>query len=157
MKMFFILFISIVTLGCGSLQIASDSTIVELPGMSKSQIYQKSVQWITYRFVSGRAVIDYKNLSVGRVIAKGMVNIPLPMGSRVEVFMVATIDAVNGKSKIVVEPTECAAIAPNGARYPCTQFYTTGYEKDILAKPEEFIEDYKNYMTGGKAPAWDGK
>lgn len=157
MKKIFICLFSFFVFGCGSVQIASDTAIVELPRMSKSQIYQKAIQWITYKFVSGKSVIDYKDPNVGRVIAKGTLNITLPMGSRVEVFMVATIDCVNGKSKIIVEPQECAAVAPNGARYPCTSFYLTGVEKDVVAKPKEFIEDYRNYMQGGKAPAWDGK
>ena len=144
--------------GCGTIQISGDTKIIELPGMSKNQIYQKAMQWLTYKFVSGKAVIDYKDPASGRLIAKGTLAIAQPMGSHADVFMVATIDAINGKTKILVEPAECAAVAPNGARYPCNAMYITPAGlKEIKIKPEEFTEEYKLYMTGGRAPAWDGK
>jgi hypothetical protein len=147
-----------ILIGCGSIQISGDSQIIELPGMSKNKIYHKAMQWITYKFVSGRAVMDYKDLVVGRIIAKGNLLISQPMGGYVEFFMMATIDCANGKSKINVEPAGCTAISPNGNRWPCSSgTMTMGALDELKIKPKEFIKDYREYMRVGKAPVWDGK
>lgn len=151
-------FIAAAFIGCGSIQVAGDTKIIELPGQGKAQIYQKAMQWITYKFVSGRSVIDYKDPAAGRIIAKGTLTMNEPMGGRVETFMVATIDCVAGKTKIQVEPADCAVYAPNGSRWPCSSAYMTGRAaRDIKLKPSQFVEEYRAYMAGGRAPAWDGR
>ncbi len=72
--------------------------VIDLPGMTKKQIFEKARQWLTYRFVSGRAVLDYQAFNTGRLIAKGTLTIQQPMGSRVEVHVISTIDAVVGRT-----------------------------------------------------------
>ena len=135
-----------------------ETGIVDVPGASKNQVYQKALQWLSYKFVSGKAVVDYKDPGTGRVIAKGTLIIPTAMGSRAEVHIVATIDCVAARSRISVETTDCASVAANGARYPCSGFYLPPSAFDeINSAPKNFIEDYRAYMGGTTAPAWDGK
>jgi hypothetical protein len=147
--------IVVLCIGCASFEPIEQSNIINLPGQSKQQIYQKAMQWITYKFVSGRAVMDYKDFNMGRIIAKGN---SVLAGTLVEVKLIATIDCVDGKSKIMVNSIDCAFVAPNGNRFPCTGSWV--WPKDIenaKNQPKVFIDDYRVYMTSGKAPAWDGK
>lgn len=150
-----VVFPVLLIIACGSVQISSDTRVISVPGMSKSQIYQKAKQWLSYKFVFGKAVIDYQDRGTGRLIAKGEVTTIQPMGGKVDVFMVATIDCAPGKTRILVEPAECSVKAPNGAVWPCTAAYlSSGAREDMVLKPREFVEDYEAYMTGGRAPAW---
>ncbi len=146
-------------MGCASSQLAGPAEkVIDLPGMTKRQIFEKARQWLTYRFVSGRAVLDYQDFNTGRLIAKGTLTIQQPMGSRVEVHVISTIDSVAGKTRITVDSTDCASVAPNGARYPCEgMFISPGAREEVLNLPEKFAGDYESYMKGGAAPAWDGK
>jgi hypothetical protein len=145
--------------GCASVSLTEKSNIIDLPGQSKQQIYQKSIQWITYKFVSGKAVIDYKDASTGRIIAKGSVYLATDMGILESVYVVGTIDCVSGKSKITIEPKGCQAGSMRGnLDCPCDGMHLMPDAlKLIPVKIDEFMADYKNYMSGGRAPAWDGK
>lgn len=156
-----IVFLLAFLVGCASVpigQATSASGTVDVRGASKKQIYQKALQWLTYKFVSGKAVVDYKDPDAGRIIAKGDLVIPMQVGSRAEVHVIATIDCVAGRSRIMVEATDCASVAPNGTRWPCTSMYVYPSSiEEIKASPVKFVEDFRDYMTGGSAPAWDGR
>lgn len=153
-------FFVVIGLGCASVDLTEKSNIIEVPKLSKNQIYQKSIQWITYKYVSGRAVIDYKDPGMGRIIAKGSSFINSIMGNSYYVNSIATIDAVNGKAKISIVPTDCKAIPARGGEMnvPCTGSYFLGSQlEEIQNIIDRLIADYSAYMTGGSAPAWDGK
>ena len=162
MKKFFILFcflFSISIMGCASVTLQSSQSIVELSGLTKTQIFEKSKQWITYKFASGRAVMDYVDLKTGRIIAKGNITVATVMGSRLTTDFIATIDSVNGKAKIEVLPEGCSQIAPNGNIIPCecTSFYmTVSGMKNMVVSTESLVQSYVSYMKDGKAQSWDG-
>jgi len=159
MRNLFICLLAFIILGCASADLKETSNIVELPGQSKQQIYQKSIQWITYKFVSGRAVIDYKDASVGRIIAKGSVYLDTAMGMAQSVYIVGTIDCVAGKAKITIQPQGCQVGSVRGSiDCPCHGMHLMPSALDLIpVKINGFMEDFKQYMKGGKAPAWDGK
>ncbi len=148
-----------ICIGCASADLTEKSDVINLPGMSKQQIFEKSKQWITYKFASGRAVMDYKDLTTGRIIAKGYVSLDSMMGSMMNVYLIATIDSVNGKVKLTLQPQNCQIQAARGGmECPCTGAYISPNAiEQIPIKIDSFREDFKTYMTGGKAPAWDGK
>jgi hypothetical protein len=160
MKKIFILGFLII-FNCATITVTSDKTeIVKLPGQSKQKIYQKSLQWITYTFVSGRAVTDYKDAAMGRIIAKGKIllgNVPFYTAY---VYEVATIDCVNGKAKINITSVGCALEGPGGAAHgdcPCSDQYIGGWVSELDNVGDKLISQYKTYMLKGGAPAWDGK
>jgi len=158
MKGLFIFLISCFLLSCTSVQLVKESSIIELPGMSKADIYQKSMQWITYKFVSGRAVMDYKNPDVGRIIAKGLVFLGSFLNQRSYVYQIATIDCINGKAKIVIDQAGCQRDYGRGMQdCDCSSGDIAGAVNEIQPSIKKFTEEYKQYMIGGQAPAWDGK
>ena len=65
--------------GCMSLKTpdvtpVSDATyqeIIEAPGKSQQQLFEKSRQWLALTFVSSKKVIEYENATEGRIIGNG--------------------------------------------------------------------------------------
>lgn len=145
--------------GCASVDLTERSNVIDLPGQTKQQIYEKSRQWLTYKFISGRAVMDYSEQSMGRIIAKGSLLLGNIMGSSMYVYLIGTIDSINGKAKISIIPAGCQVGTTRGnIDCPCNGMYLT--PSALSGIPEEidkFIADYKAYMNGGRAPAWDGR
>lgn len=45
--------------------------VVEIPGQSQEQIYNKTRQWFSQYFVSGESVVDYEDKSTGTIIGNG--------------------------------------------------------------------------------------
>lgn len=67
-------FVAIVT-GCASTtpyQPTEVAEVVEIPGQSQEQIYNKSRQWFSQYFVSGESVVDYEDKSTGTIIGNGI-------------------------------------------------------------------------------------
>jgi len=159
MKKVLVCLIALTVFGCASADMTEKSDVVNVPGMSKQQIFEKARQWITYKFVSGRAVIDYKDLTTGRIIAKGYVFLDSFMGSVMNAYLIATIDCVNGKAKLTLQPSGCQIVAPRGGMdCPCSGSYLSpGALEQIPIKIDDFRKDFSTYMSGGKAPAWDGR
>ena len=50
------------------------STILEFPNMHKQQLYDKSLQAITYSFKSAKAVLEYQNVQEGKIIGNFIVS-----------------------------------------------------------------------------------
>ena len=50
--------------------------VIETPGNSKDQIFEKSKQWIARNFRSAKSVIEYENKTEGKIIGNGVINIP---------------------------------------------------------------------------------
>jgi hypothetical protein len=160
MFLFLACLISLFVIGCVSVDMSEKSDITYLPGMSKQQIFEKSKQWITYEFVSGRAVIDYKDLQQGRIIAKGIAPLGEFMYTVMTVRLISTIDCVNGKAKLTIKPENCNIQSVRGTDMNCRctgKYLTQGALKQISLVVEQFKKDYKEYMLYGKAPAWNGK
>ena len=58
--------------GCATapIELRQSQQVVDLPGMSKEQIFNRSNQWIAESFGSANAVIQYKDLEEGKIIGK---------------------------------------------------------------------------------------
>src|SRR4030067_1232486 len=104
MKKNILFLFAFIFIGCVTVDLTERSNIIDLPGQSKQQIYQKSVQWTTHEFASGRATIDYKNQEVGKINANGLIFLDTVAGSSRSVYMVIAIDCAAGKARINVIP-----------------------------------------------------
>jgi hypothetical protein len=71
------LLVVVVLVGCMPTLIPANETsvqkIIELPGITKDVIYDKSRLWFAKTFRSSKAVIDYENKEAGVIIGKGIV------------------------------------------------------------------------------------
>jgi hypothetical protein len=81
--------------------------IIELPGIPKDVIYEKSRIWIAKTFRSSKAVLEYENKETGVIIGKGIVTFadPRGMGITVEapVQFTMTEEIKDGKVRIIFE------------------------------------------------------
>jgi hypothetical protein len=50
--------------------------VIETPGHSKEQIFEKSKQWIALNFRSAKSVIEYENKAEGKIMGNGSANVP---------------------------------------------------------------------------------
>src|SRR4030067_1568694 len=70
--------------GCMPTLIPSDSTtvqrVIEVPGIPKDIIYERSRIWIAKTFRSSKAVIEYENKETGVIIGNGIVYYTLSAG-----------------------------------------------------------------------------
>lgn len=86
MKMFRLvptsLFVVVLLFGCATAPTApvADLTIqkvIDVPGTSKDQIYDKSRIWIAKNFRSSKVVIEYENKETGVIVGNGIINYPV--------------------------------------------------------------------------------
>jgi hypothetical protein len=155
MKLTISIICSIIIAASTAANAVEKSNIVTLQGQSKNAIYQKAIQFVTYKFVSGKAVIDYQDPSIGRIIAKGNLYLGNIIVNKGYVSLIITIDCINGKSKISIQQTGCMF---NIYPQECTGSGMGGLEKKIPGTIDKLINDYSEYMTSSEeAAAWDGK
>ena len=71
---------------------------------------------------------------------------------------IVTIDCVNGRARITINPATCSG--GNSRVFtecPCSSYYIGGFADIIPEKIDKLIQDYSTYMQKGKSAAWDGK
>jgi len=96
--------------------------VIELPTLSKQQIFERSKQWMARTFVSSKQVIQYESLPEGKIIAKGSVGFigyytstlfGPDQGEECQSRFTMTEDIKDGKARItydqIMEP-ECPAV-----------------------------------------------
>src|SRR4030067_1618617 len=96
--------------GCMPTLIPSDSTtvqrVIEVPGIPKDIIYERSRIWIAKTFRSSKAVIEYENRETGVIIGNGIIYYTLTVGfSSVEVPVRFTMkeDIKDGRIRITFD------------------------------------------------------
>ncbi len=98
------------------------SRIVECPGMTKKQIYDRAQAWFVYNYNSGKAVIQVQDSTTGTVIGKGYydnVHTGMIMLTTLEcdAWHIVRIDAKDGKYRVILTLTEWDRVnhASNGS------------------------------------------
>lgn len=63
--------------GCATQPFVPTETteVVDIPGQKQRDIYNKTRQWFSQYFVSGKSVIDYENPESGTIIGNGIADI----------------------------------------------------------------------------------
>lgn len=75
--------------------------VMDVPKFEKSQIFNRSEEWVALTFNSGKSVIQLKNKESGRIIGRGMLSARKDIMSAAETFnFTMIIDSKDGKSKI---------------------------------------------------------
>ena len=80
---------------------------IEVPGMPKDVIYEKSRIWIAKTFRSSKAVIEYENKETGLIIGNGVIHYAVPVGigmeTQVPVRFTMREDIKDGKIRITFD------------------------------------------------------
>lgn len=102
-KQIALLMMALVISGCAVRQDPdfSFTKIMDLPKFEKSQIFNRSEEWIALTFNSGKSVIQLKNSETGRIIGRGVVAVQKNRMSAFESYKYTMIiDSKDGKSKV---------------------------------------------------------
>lgn len=135
---------------CISVYSATAPEVIDCPGLSKRQIYDKSILWIADYFRSSDTVTDYKDLGTGKIIIKcyllscGLQGVA---GERIGVKM--TIEIKDGKSRISVDPFEIRTRA--GTTSTFTEIL--GYGKCFDKHMKDAKNNFKDFVNK-KDEAW---
>ena len=82
--------------------------VVELPNVSKADLYLRANTWFSRAFKSAKNVIDFQDKETGKIIAKGSIgtSIKMPLSPRVEsgnISFSMTIICKDGKYKYMLD------------------------------------------------------
>lgn len=121
--------------------------VIDIPGMKKDKIYDKSLEWIALNFKSAKAVIELQDKGSGKIIGNisfkivytGAYSVAAPATVQGKI----TIEIKDNKARIIL--TALNTIFPGGER-PITDFE---YEPTIK-ELEKIRIRYTEYMTTTK-------
>ena len=102
-KQIAVLLMVLVVSGCAVRPYAdfSFTKVLDVPRFEKSQVFNRSEEWVALTFSSGKSVIQVKNKESGRIIGRGVLSAQKHRLAPIESFnFTMIIDAKNGKSKI---------------------------------------------------------
>lgn len=152
MKNYIFLLIVFIFISCASSQKATEEQmkheyIKEFTGISKDEIFDRSMRWITQNFKSAKSVVDYEDKSAGTIVAKGIIpDIDLGGVFNANLGFTLTIDIKDGKARFKYD--NLIPIDPNsGQEVP----KMTSYERVHIKANKEFDklteEIYKTINT----------
>ncbi len=78
--------------------------IVDLSGMKKDLIFQKSLEWISTTFGSGKSVLDYSDKESGKIVGNIFTHFTIVI-AKVNVKVKMTIDIKDGKARLTYSPS----------------------------------------------------
>jgi len=128
--------------------------VLDIPGMSKEQIFNKSNQWLAEKFGSANAIIQYKDLKEGKIIGK----IITPVSKFLVTFNFNTtllIDIKDNKSRLSFEAHDVTIVT--SGEVPTTRPIYGESEAEMAQDSFKPVKDsYSDYMLGKakKADNW---
>lgn len=164
-------FLLLMLTGCAGPQVISqpDATpmpdvsverVIEFPGLTKKQIFDRSRQWMALTFVSSKKAIEYEDAEVGKIIGNGAdrvryeVVIDSPMlgkqfyPTNYEVRYVVVEDMKEGKAKVVMNNFQ--VFYPAGGSGP---MYADGW-KQLEPKLIGLCKSLEEYVVKGDSQNW---
>jgi hypothetical protein len=87
------------------------SEVMEVQGVSKSDLYLRANTWLARAFKSAKSVIDFQDKEAGKIIGKGRIGtlIKMPLSPKVEsgdISITITLFCKDGKYKYVIDNLE---------------------------------------------------
>lgn len=75
--------------------------VIDYPGITKDEIFERAIKWIALNFKSAKQVIDYQDKSAGSIIAKGILPEVSLEGRYVDISFTLSIDVKENKARYV--------------------------------------------------------
>lgn len=84
--------------------------VVEVPGLSKAELYNRGLNYFTYSYTSGKSVIQTEDKELGRIVGKGLyddVHIGVTLVANVfDCYHIARLDVREGRARILLSLTQ---------------------------------------------------
>lgn len=132
--------------------------VVDVPDVERDEIYNRTLSYFTYNYVSGKSVIQVQDKENGLVVGKGVydnvhVGVSL-ITTYVDCYHILRVDVKEGKARIIVSLTEYEKKLVGGSTPP--SYVTTdvaleypinpkGMQKTVMSKA--FYSAYKKAMA----------
>lgn len=135
--------------GCATIPVGqlTQQEVIEFPGMSKKQLFQKSTSWLATSFRSYKAVAQFSDPETGKIVA----NVSTSWVEMLADMMMSAqlqIDVKDGRVRFTASPSE---MFQEGK---AVGFYEAG-RSDYVKHLSVFKESYLSYMRGSaKADNW---
>lgn len=106
MKKFTSIFIIILLMGCAGADLIPEDQrdlmrIIDLPGMKKNIIYDKTIIWIAENYKSAKAVLELQDKVNGKIVGNGSTIFEMGMGMTGRCTYKFSIDIKDNKIKII--------------------------------------------------------
>jgi hypothetical protein len=131
--------------------------LIEAPGLSKDEIFNRALNYFTYNYVSGKSVIQHQDKEAGLIVGKGLYsNVHTGVSLQttlVDAWHILRVDVKDGKARAIVTLTdyEKQITASNGASTYSTMKISSEYpinskgmQKTVMSKA--FYKSYQRTM-----------
>lgn len=112
--------------------------VVEAPGMTKEEIYNRAQNYFVYNYGSGKSVIQTEDKDLGRIVAKGLyddVHVGVSIVTTyVDCWHIARVDVKEERARIIVTLTEYEKKIVGGNTPPA--YSTMKVEQEFPANPK---------------------
>lgn len=126
------------------------TNIVEIPNQDQQTIYNKTRQWFSQYFVSGKSVVDYENPEAGTIIGNGVANVGSdPFGLiQYEIKYNIRIDTKDGKFRALTKIIEHTN-TDSKSTYTVSNV-SKAREAAAVEHVSKIVSDIENYVTDKK-------
>jgi len=122
--------------------------IYEVPGTSKSEIYQKAISWVAKSFVDSKAVIEVQDKEAGTIIGKGIVRFKVGGAVTVPCRFTLTINIKDDKYRVSFEDLTAMWGTYENKPRPLELESERGYIEQVLTTLNAMAEDlYTNIKS----------
>lgn len=124
--------------------------VVNVPSQDQKNIYNKTRQWFSQYFVSGKSVVDYENPETGTIIGNGVAQIGSdPFGIiQYKIEYNIRIDTKDGRFRALTNIVKHTNTDSKGT-YTVNNV-SKNRETDAVNHVSKIVNDIKNYVTDKK-------
>jgi hypothetical protein len=141
--------------GCARLQPVNEQEkvfqkIYYVPGLSKKQIHEKSVEWMAKTFVSSKAVIEVNNPDTGKIVGNGITHFTNAI-VQIPCEYSMTIDSKDGKFRVTFDNYVALWGVNHERRLPLVEKAFVG---EVNQNFMELSDSLMDYMKKTKDDNW---
>lgn len=131
------------------------SSVVYAAGVSKTELYNRSRQWFSEFYNSGKTVIDYEDKEVGTIHGNGAaVTGNDPFGViEYRIKYSISIDTKPEKSRITIRVNEHTSYSPDQGEYTARNV-SESQAMDATYKVADIMTNYENYVKQDRQSDW---
>lgn len=127
---------------------------IEIPGMKKDEIFEKSKMWVAKTFHSAKAVLEYENKETGVIIGNGIIKYPVDgmevmVKSRWKIGFTMKEDIKDGKIRLTFDNLILHLPADNNSPASQVTLILEGDFKSAQVGADELGKSLTTYLISG--------
>ena len=124
--------------------------VVSIPSQNQKVIYNKTRQWFSQYFVSGKSVVDYENPDEGTIIGNGFANIGSDTFGIIQynIKYNVRIDTKDGKFRALTKINE--HLNDDSSKTYSVSYITKERSDNAIKHVNKIVSDLESYVTDTK-------